>query len=406
MIPRPPRGAGARALAPLLGALLLAAPAAQGSDLAVNGNARYFGGFGLQVNVSGAGPAYVEDDSPGVERRYRARFYLNANLLTPASGDELELFSAYSAAGTREASVLLGRSGTQNRLRLAVRRDDGTYVETPSGSESVLPREWHVVEIDWRAAASPSSGDGALAVWLDGAPRPGLGGIDNDEGQIGFVRWGAVAGVDAGTSGSLLLDEFDSRRDTYIGALSVFSDVPLAHPLWRYVHALYNGGVTTGCGGSSYCPESSVTRDQMAVFLLRAKEGSVYVPAACTTAPFGDVPAASPYCRWIRELVSRGVTGGCGNNNYCPTSPVTRAQMAVFLLVTQEGPGYAPPACTTAPFGDVPASSPYCRWIRELVSRGVTAGCGGGNYCPDAPVTRGSMSVFLSTTFGLTVPQP
>ena len=47
-----------------------------------------------------------------------------------------------------------------------------------------------------------------------------------------------------------------------------------------------------------------VTRDQMAVFLLRAREGSAYMPAACTTAPFGDVPVSSPFCRWIRELVA------------------------------------------------------------------------------------------------------
>ena len=172
------------------------------------------------------------------------------------------------------------------------------------------------------------------------------------------MRWGAVAEVDATTTGSFLLDEFDSRRDTYIGALSVFHDVPLGHPLWRYVHSLYNGGVTSGCGGGAYCPNSSVTRDQMAVFLLRAREGSAYLPAACTTAPFGDVPVSSPYCRWIRELVSRSVTGGCGGGNYCPTSPATRAQMAVFLLLTKEGAGYTPPACTTAPFTDVPVEQP------------------------------------------------
>jgi hypothetical protein len=220
------------------------------------------------------------------------------------------------------------------------------------------------------------------------------------------VRWGAVAEVDATTSGSFLLDEFDSRRDSYIGALSVFHDVPIANPLWRYVHSLYNGGVTSGCGSGAYCPNAPVTREQMSVFLLRAREGSAYTPAACTAAPFTDVPVASPFCRWIRELVSRNVTGGCGTGRYCPASAATRAQMAVFLLVTKEGPAYSPPACTTAPFNDVPVASPYCRWIRELVARGVTSGCGSGNYCPDAVVTRGSMAVFLATTFGMVVPQP
>jgi N-acetylmuramoyl-L-alanine amidase len=144
----------------------------------------------------------------------------------------------------------------------------------------------------------------------------------------------------------------------------------------------------------------------MAVFLLRAREGSAYLPVACAAAPFTDVPASSGFCRWIRELVTRGVTSGCGGGAYCPASPATRAQMAVFLLLTREGAGYVPPACTTAPFADVPTSSPYCRWIRELVNRGITSGCGGGNYCPDAAVNRGSMAVFLATTFGMVVPLP
>ena len=51
----------------------------------------------------------------------------------------------------------------------------------------------------------------------------------------------------------------------------------------------------------------------------------------------------------------------------------------------------------------MPASSPFCRWIEELARRGVVAGCGGGNYCPSAAVTREQMAVFLAVTFGLTL---
>jgi hypothetical protein len=49
----------------------------------------------------------------------------------------------------------------------------------------------------------------------------------------------------------------------------------------------------------------------------------------------------------------------------------------------------------------VPAATPYCRWIEELARRRVVGGCGGGNYCPPAVVTREQMAVFLSATFGL-----
>jgi hypothetical protein len=75
--------------------------------------------------------------------------------------------------------------------------------------------------------------------------------------------------------------------------------------------------------------------------------------------------------------------------------------MAVLLLRTFEGPGYAPPACVTASFTDVPCSSNFAPWIYELVARGITGGCGSGIYCPGDPATRGQMAVFLVKTFSL-----
>ena len=114
---------------------------------------------------------------------------------------------------------------------------------------------------------------------------------------------------------------------------------------------------------------------------------------------FADVPVTSPFCRWIEELARRGVVSGCGGGNYCPTGPATREQMAVFVLRTLD-PALNPPACGTPVFADVPATSPFCRWIEELARRGVVTGCGGGNYCPTAAVTREQMSVFLAVTFG------
>jgi hypothetical protein len=59
------------------------------------------------------------------------------------------------------------------------------------------------------------------------------------------------------------------------------------------------------------------------------------------------------------------------------------------------------PAPGSATFGDVPTSHPFFQFIEALVASGITAGCGGGNYCPDAPLTRGQMAVFLSKALGL-----
>lgn len=189
-----------------------------------------------------------------------------------------------------------------------------------------------------------------------------------------------------------------------------FDDVARTHPFYRFVEALVHGGVTGGCSTSDYCPTTSTSREQMAVFVLVAREGPFYQPPACDPAlpRFGDVAASSPFCRWVEELARRGVVGGCQTNEYCPSSSVRRDQMAVFALATREAPGYTPPACVAGSeiFADVPASSPFCRWVEELQRRGVVGGCGNGNYCPQDPVSRGEMSVFVAETFGLLVYGP
>ena len=59
------------------------------------------------------------------------------------------------------------------------------------------------------------------------------------------------------------------------------------------------------------------------------------------------------------------------------------------------------PAPAVATFLDVPTSHPFFRFIEALVASGITSGCGGGNFCPDAPLTRGQMAVFLSLGLGL-----
>jgi hypothetical protein len=69
-------------------------------------------------------------------------------------------------------------------------------------------------------------------------------------------------------------------------------------------------------------------------------------------------------------------------------------------------PGIDPPVCTTPMFGDVEATSFYCPWIEEFARRGITSGCGSGNYCPLGTVTRGQMAAFIPRTFSMTLYGP
>ena len=122
----------------------------------------------------------------------------------------------------------------------------------------------------------------------------------------------------------------------------------------------------------------------------RRREGAVYAPPACGTPVFADVPASSGFCRWIEELARRSVAGGCGGGDACPGAPVTREQMAVFVLRTLD-PGLNPPACAPPNlYNDVPETSGFCRWIEELTVRGVvssSAGAAIARWCP-SPASR------------------
>jgi hypothetical protein len=55
-------------------------------------------------------------------------------------------------------------------------------------------------------------------------------------------------------------------------------------------------------------------------------------PACGATPAFADVPVSSPFCRWIEELARRGIVAGCTASSYCPGFAVSREQMAVFVL--------------------------------------------------------------------------
>jgi hypothetical protein len=70
--------------------------------------------------------------------------------------------------------------------------------------------------IRWKASGDINQ-DGALTLWINDVETEHLGGIDNRSQVIDLARWGAVAGVDVGTLGSMYFDAFESRRGTHIG---------------------------------------------------------------------------------------------------------------------------------------------------------------------------------------------
>ncbi len=120
------------------------------------------------------------------------------------------------------------------------------------------------------------------------------------------------------------------------GWIAYFNDVQPGNQFLTQVTKLVSNGITAGVGGGNYGVAASTLRQQMAVFLLKAKYGVCYAPPPCTGV-FSDVPCSSNFAPWIEALAAEGITGGCGTGIYCPGNPVRRDQMAVFLLKAEHG---------------------------------------------------------------------
>ncbi len=180
-----------------------------------------------------------------------------------------------------------------------------------------------------------------------------------------------------------------------------FADTLPSHPFYAYVENVFHNGVTGGCGAGNYCPGNPVRRDQIAVFLLKGARGPAYTPPACTGV-FSDVPCPSQFADWVEQLAAEGITAGCGTGVYCPEASVTRQQMATFLLKAEHGAGYTPPACAglfeDVPCPSQFAAW-IERLANEAITGGCSTSP--ALFCPGSPTNRGQMAVFLVRTFGL-----
>ncbi|MBI4903777.1 MAG: SBBP repeat-containing protein [Acidobacteria bacterium] len=112
-----------------------------------------------------------------------------------------------------------------------------------------------------------------------------------------------------------------------------------------------------------------------------------------TPQPYGDVPASHIFSDYIYLAGLFGEMTGCGSGNFCPDTVTTRARMAEFVIKAKLGNDF--PYNTTPFFTDVPNTHPQFAYIQKMRELSITTGCSATQYCPDSPVTRGEISVFL-----------
>ena len=256
-------------------------------------------------------------------------------------------------------------------------------VFTPAGGDGVVDVTaptgiaWTAVsnDPDFITIASGSSGSGDGSVAYSVAPNTGAS-----------IRQGTITVA--------------GRTFTVYQGVA-FADVQPTDPFYAEIEKLSARGITVGCGGGNYCPNDSVTREQMAAFILRAT--GEFNPPIPPSQRFNDVPPQNVFYNFIDRLAVLQITLGCTPDHlmYCPSDPVKRDQMAAFIL---RGLGeFNPPTPAGQRFNDVPPSNVFYNFIDRLAVLQITLGCTPDHlmYCPNDSVTRAQMAAFLVRAFNL-----
>ena len=217
------------------------------------------------------------------------------------------------------------------------------------------------------APASQAAAVSAAASSVPAAPRgPAASGLF-------AAAPGAVALAQPGGFGDVAGDAYYSEPVAALAAMGVFEG--------------------TECD-AGFCPDDSIDRKTMAVWVVRVLDGSDPVVTFEAESRFDDVNQLLPvwWVPFIERMADLGVTRGCGDGtNFCPNDSVTRAQMAVFL-----SRAYSLPAGPDPGFSDVDYDDWYAPDVTRLAASGITKGCGDGTvFCPGQDTTRAQMATFL-----------
>jgi hypothetical protein len=255
---------------------------------------------------------------------------------------------------------------------------------------------------------TPGVADGVLAGWVDSAPAFSrenvrlrrsseadvhidsfwfdvyFGGrdaaptdldIDFDSLAFGQERIGCDDWSDRGFSGGF----FDDEGSVHEGDIEF----------------LLTAGVINGCNanGDAFCPDDPVTRGQMAKILVRG----LGLPPG--DGDYFSDDDGSIYESAINSLAALGVTNGCGVDLYCPNAVMTRGQVAAFVTRALD----LPPVADNQ-FSDI-GDSPFVGDVNALAVAGLTAGCGGDHFCPNAVASRSETASFVARAMNLQAQQ-
>lgn len=249
---------------------------------------------------------------------------------------------------------------------------------------------------DIEVLGNDSDPDGEMIVVNDITRMPDHGGVAiNPAGTITYTH----SGVGSPSTDSFEYEVQDTRMGSARGTVMVsiqpgFDDVPDGHTFIDDITWLAQQGITLGCNppdNTLFCPNSSVTRGQMAAFLVR----TLHYTAGGGDNLFVD-DDNSVFEIDIDRLGTAGVTQGCNppiNDRFCPGQAVTRGQMAAFLSRAFKLTNLGQVDLFVDDNGSV-----FEIEIDKLGATGISRGCNppiNDRFCPNQPVTRAQMAAFI-----------
>lgn len=160
-------------------------------------------------------------------------------------------------------------------------------------------------------------------------------------------------------------------------------------PYEQDIIAIASAGITAGCSADRYCPYGYVSRAQMASFLQRA------LGLATPSIDFFWDDTFSGHQPAINAIAQAAISTGCGGGRYCPSTALSRGEMATFLTRA-----LGLPASSRDYFWDDNGSQHEAA-INSIAQAGITQGCSAGEFCPWGGLTRGEMATFLARALHL-----
>lgn len=197
---------------------------------------------------------------------------------------------------------------------------------------------------------------------------------------------------------------------------------------WSHPNPGYLNVTATNFSPNLYAPLTFDQGVEITQVCARVFDSSTTLEVAMLVGAFESADPANPPQFAVMEAVTTGTTAAPGYALLCATvSPVIRIRTDADIngaggshtvqywvgftmpvsTATALGPAIitwrrtTSPAPATATFTDVPTTHPFFRFVEAMAASGITGGCGAGIFCPDDPVTRGQMSVFVAAALGL-----